>query len=42
MENSWRAGHEAMARRLRHGRLTARDFLTGEEVFVETGGRKED
>jgi NTE family protein len=42
MENSWRAGHEAMARRLRRGRLTARDFLTGEEVFVETGGRKED
>jgi NTE family protein len=42
MENSWRSGHEAMARRLRRGRLAARDFLTGEEVIVETSGRKED
>jgi NTE family protein len=41
MENSWRSGHEAMTRRLRRGRLVARDFVTGEEVFVETTGRKE-
>lgn len=41
MENSWRSGHEAMTRRLRRGRLVARDFVTGKEVFVETSGRKE-